>query len=208
MKKNEQNTNKTKKLKMSLSESNIFLMNFRNDKRITEILEKEESDDEEENSQKNISMKYSFQYRNKNGNEFVNENNNEIENKIKENLIKIENNQFEKYNIELKESLIAPLSISILKQNLDKDKDKDKENETDKDIMIIKEFPDSNIEKEKKTLFQRVLGPIDAGSIRASIFNLTIFCLGSGCLNIPQKLGQMSLILSVLDNMAKGFFPD
>jgi hypothetical protein len=62
----------------------------------------------------------------------------------------------------------------------------------------------NNNKTQRKTLFERVLGPVDAGSVRGSIFNLTIFCLGSGCLNIPQKIGQMSLLVAFIDICLSG----
>jgi hypothetical protein len=60
------------------------------------------------------------------------------------------------------------------------------------------------VDDGRRSLFQRVLGPVDAGSIRGSIFNLTIFCLGSGCLNMSQKIGQMSLLFFVVDMILSG----
>jgi len=70
------------------------------------------------------------------------------------------------------------------------------------DNLVIKdEIEDGN----RRSLFQRVLGPVDAGSVRGSIFNLTIFCLGSGVLNIPQRIGQMSLLVCIIDIFLSAF---
>jgi hypothetical protein len=59
--------------------------------------------------------------------------------------------------------------------------------------------------ERNRTLFQRILGPVDAGSIRGSIFNLSILSLGSGCLNLPQKMGQMSILVTIIDIFCSGF---
>jgi hypothetical protein len=80
-----------------------------------------------------------------------------------------------------------------------KEKNEELLKESEPDLEII-----DNAANSRRSLFQRVLGPVDAGSIRGSIFNLTIFCLGSGCLNIPQKIGQMSLIVAAIDICLSG----
>jgi hypothetical protein len=60
------------------------------------------------------------------------------------------------------------------------------------------------IETQTKSLYQRLFGRIDAGSIRGSIFNLAILSLGSGCLALPQKFGQMSILVSLIDIILAG----
>lgn len=50
----------------------------------------------------------------------------------------------------------------------------------------------------QRTFIYRLLGPVDAGSIRGSIFNLSIFSLGSGCLALPQKIAKISILASVI----------
>lgn len=57
----------------------------------------------------------------------------------------------------------------------------------------------------KKPLKERLFGKIDAGSVRGSIFNLAILSLGSGCLALPQKFGQMSILVTVIDIILAGF---
>lgn len=156
---------KSPKKGMSYGESNLYLMNFRNDKRIEEILQKEESDEEDDNENKiekkdeKMERSISMQYYSK-------------EEKL------LEKEETEKCERELKEH---------------------KEGE-ENDIIKVKDETNG----EKKSLYQRILGPVDAGSVRGSIFNLTIFCLGSGCLNIPQKMGRMSLLVSVIDIILSG----
>lgn len=55
-----------------------------------------------------------------------------------------------------------------------------------------------------KSLKQRFFGPVDAGSIRGSIFSLSILSLGSGCLALPQKFGQMSILVSAIEIIVAG----
>jgi amino acid permease len=59
-------------------------------------------------------------------------------------------------------------------------------------------------EVEKRSLSQRLFGPIDPGSIRGSIFNLAILSLGSGCLAMPQTFAQMSIVVAVVDIILAG----
>lgn len=46
----------------------------------------------------------------------------------------------------------------------------------------------------EKTCFQRFFGPIKGGSIRSSIFNLSILGLGSGLFALPHRMGEMSIL--------------
>jgi amino acid permease len=55
-----------------------------------------------------------------------------------------------------------------------------------------------------KSLRQRLFGRIDPGSIRGSIFNLAILSLGSGCLALPKKFGQMSIVVALIDIFLAG----
>ena len=43
-----------------------------------------------------------------------------------------------------------------------------------------------------------LFGPMETGSIRGSIFNMTILSLGFGCLSLPKYVGKTSLALSVV----------
>jgi len=61
-----------------------------------------------------------------------------------------------------------------------------------------------NNKSPRKSLLNRLIGPIDAGSIRGSIFNLSIFSLGSGCLALPQKIQHMSIVVTVIDIILSG----
>ena len=51
-------------------------------------------------------------------------------------------------------------------------------------------------ENVNRSLCSRMFGKITPGSVRGSIFNLSILSIGIGCLALPQRVGQISLILS------------
>ena len=49
---------------------------------------------------------------------------------------------------------------------------------------------------EQRSWLRRTFGKMEPGSLRGSIFSLSILSLGIGSLAIPQKIGIMGLILS------------
>jgi len=49
----------------------------------------------------------------------------------------------------------------------------------------------------RKSLMQRFFSPMEEGSLRASIFAMSSLALGTGCLALPQKFGQMSSIVAL-----------
>jgi len=55
----------------------------------------------------------------------------------------------------------------------------------------------SQIDEEnppRRSLMQRFFSPMEEGSLRASIFAMSSLALGTGCLALPQKFGQMSFV--------------
>lgn len=48
---------------------------------------------------------------------------------------------------------------------------------------------------KKRTLCAKYFSKMDPGSLRSSIFSLSILAIGVGCLALPQKFGQLSLAL-------------
>lgn len=50
----------------------------------------------------------------------------------------------------------------------------------------------------RKSLLQRYFSSMDEGSLRASIFAMSSLALGTGCLALPQKFGQMSFSCALL----------
>ena len=52
-----------------------------------------------------------------------------------------------------------------------------------------------NFEETGRTsIFKRMFGKMEAGSLRGSIFAMSSLALGTGCLALPQKFEQMSLL--------------
>ncbi len=52
------------------------------------------------------------------------------------------------------------------------------------------------VENSKRSLFHKIFGPMEAGSIRGSIFNMAILSLGTGMLSLPTYIKYTSLVLS------------
>ena len=88
----------------------------------------------------------------------------------------------------------------------DENKSEIKDNQCkDQELSSNIEFKtDIQSTSDGRTLYQRIFGKVDPGSIRGSIFNLAILSLGSGLLALPQKFGQMSILVSIIDIMLAG----
>ena len=59
------------------------------------------------------------------------------------------------------------------------------------------EFKGDEQNPSKRTFINKLFGPMEAGSIRGSIFNMVILSLGSGCLSLPKYIGKTSLLMSI-----------
>lgn len=53
--------------------------------------------------------------------------------------------------------------------------------------------------------YQNVFSKVQPGSIRASIFSLSILSIGTGCLSLPQRFGQLSVLLCSILVVLAGF---
>jgi len=76
----------------------------------------------------------------------------------------------------------------ILTQNYSESDDTDKQGQSDK----------------TRTFWERAFSPIRPGSIRAGIFTMSILSLGSGCLALPKKFANMSILVGVIDIILAG----
>lgn len=45
--------------------------------------------------------------------------------------------------------------------------------------------------------WERFFAQVEPGSIRGSVFSLSILCIGLGCLSIPQRVYQMSIVVTI-----------
>jgi hypothetical protein len=69
----------------------------------------------------------------------------------------------------------------------------------------LKNENDNENDLSNRTLGNRIFGKINPGSVRGSIFNLAILSLGAGCLALPQKIKNMSMIVTLIDIILAGF---
>jgi hypothetical protein len=49
-----------------------------------------------------------------------------------------------------------------------------------------------------KTIYERLFSPMDAGSLRGSVFAMSSLALGTGCLALPKNFGTMSFTGALL----------
>jgi amino acid permease len=71
---------------------------------------------------------------------------------------------------------------------------------TDSDLVHLE-----NIKKDRKVSFKdRWFSKIDEGSVRGSIFTLSIICIGSALLAMPKKFKTMSITVCIADIIISG----
>lgn len=73
---------------------------------------------------------------------------------------------------------------------------KDDSVSSDEDKGQAQEYQADSIEKKK--WLSRTFSNLGPGSMRASIFNLSILSIGTGCLTLPQKFGYLSIVFCSL----------
>lgn len=54
---------------------------------------------------------------------------------------------------------------------------------------------DESLYKSSRSLFNRLFGKLEEGSLRGSILSLSILCVGVGCLSLPQRYSQIGIII-------------
>ena len=57
---------------------------------------------------------------------------------------------------------------------------------------------ESMVLDNKRSLFHKIFGPMEAGSIRGSIFNMVILSLGTGMFALPKYMSNTSLLFSCI----------
>jgi hypothetical protein len=60
------------------------------------------------------------------------------------------------------------------------------------------DLKDESSSDRKRTLYQRLFSKMEAGSLRGSVFAMSSLALGTGCLALPQKFEQMSLLAALI----------
>ena len=76
-------------------------------------------------------------------------------------------------------------------------RESEEKNKSSESTENSQDSSDNNlVEQRKRTLFHKIFGPMEAGSIRGSIFNMAILSLGTGMLSLPRYIHYTSLALS------------
>ena len=151
---------------------NVFSLCFKSDKDLHEFLNYGEGNAQNQNNQeKNEKTDINYQI---------------------ENLI---NNSNENISI-WKSDSNSPKFFSQQEKN-DKNIEKDGDIKREEKQEEERSQSHSNIVLEnKRTLFHKIFGPMEAGSIRGSIFNMVILSLGTGMFALPKYMSNTSLFFS------------
>ena len=162
---------------------NLFTLGFKSDKDLRKYLNSGNLD--KNNKENNSDSK----------NDNI-EDNSQIDNLIQNN---------EKINIGIRDSKVTETNIEneknenkeeeIEQNNVEKEEEIHKNNENANKAFHRK---DSIVLDNKRTLFHKIFGPMEAGSIRGSIFNMVILSLGTGMFALPKYMSNTSLFFSCL----------
>ena len=102
-------------------------------------------------------------------------------------------------NINFNEKISIGIKDSVSSSNMEKEKENEEEEEEDVQNELIEkesERHNSMILDNKRSLFHKIFGPMEAGSIRGSIFNMVILSLGTGMFALPKYMSNTSLFLA------------
>lgn len=67
-----------------------------------------------------------------------------------------------------------------------------------------KDEVDLIMKSNERTIFDKMFSRMHPGSLRASIFNLSILSIGVGCLSLPQRFMQISVIVGIIVVISAG----
>ncbi len=67
-----------------------------------------------------------------------------------------------------------------------------------KELYINNNEPDNSHKSNRETCLKRYCSQLEPGSLRSSIFSLSILSIGIGSLALPQKFGQISVLFTVI----------
>ena len=104
-------------------------------------------------------------------------------------------------NINFNGKISLGIRDSVLNSNIEKEKENGNEEEEEEDIQkeLVKkesERHNSMVLDNKRSLFNKIFGPMEAGSIRGSIFNMVILSLVTGMFALPKYMSNTSLFLA------------
>ena len=97
------------------------------------------------------------------------------------------NDNYDKYSLGIRDS--NPEEIKTIENNKNLEEELEQKDDEDKKSMV---------NKEHRTLFHKIFGPIEAGSIRGSIFNMAILSLGIGMLALPKYAANTSIVFACI----------
>ena len=107
--------------------------------------------------------------------------------------------------LNINEKLYLGISDSNISENTKEEKNNQEEtpknstkeegNQRENEELYKKE---SMVLDNKRSLFHKIFGPMEAGSIRGSIFNMVILSLGTGMFALPKYMSNTSLVFSCI----------
>ena len=77
-------------------------------------------------------------------------------------------------------------------------KEEQGQDDENKKINCKHKHVEAIVSGNKRSLFHKIFGPMEAGSVRGSIFNMVILSMGTGMLALPKYISNTSLVLSCL----------
>ena len=100
-------------------------------------------------------------------------------------------------NVNKQNELLIDSENQNPEQNISTNKDEEEKSNDDEEAKLIK--------PEYRNFLAKTFGPIEAGSIRGSIFNMVILSLGSGILSLPKYIHKTSLGMAIFLIFGIGF---
>ena len=105
------------------------------------------------------------------------------------------NDNDERESLGIRDSIIGESNEKDINESLEKEKEEVKNEEKNETKIGTK---NSLIVENQRSLFHKIFGPIEAGSIRGSIFNMVILSLGTGMFALPKYMSNTSLLFSCI----------
>ena len=103
---------------------------------------------------------------------------------------------YAKDSLGIRDSNLEEITPETNNKNLEKKEETAKEEEQNEIETLEREK--SLVLDDKRSLFNKIFGPLEAGSIRGSIFNMVILSLGTGMLALPKYVGNTSILFACI----------
>ena len=102
---------------------------------------------------------------------------------------------YAKDSLGIRDSNLEAINSDTNNKNLEKKEETAKEEQNEIETL---EREKSLVLDDKRSLFNKIFGPLEAGSIRGSIFNMVILSLGTGMLALPKYVGNTSILFACI----------